>query len=363
MLNLKKIDKSQNKSLLKINPNIGSSNFLIPSSFNNNKNISHEIPSKITTPLDFIKNKKKFIIHNSFDINGTKDFLAQKEIAMMTINLEDDIEEEKTGKKFKKSNTNLLDLDSGNNSFREQNKRNIEQVVVSKKNNSEKKNSYSKIISPNSKKNKKSKYISNFHSNLNSNINSNLKNNIKSNIKSNVKSDNVNNRNNINFIFDHHDSENSDYLYKFIIDNANETDDNFNKKFEKVIKEVETQRQNQLKDKNDKKMYNRNFSTSKKKENKENDKNNIDSQGKKGGSIFIFSENSRKMMLNDSKIGESSIIGENNVIVSHEKDKIKNNLKKDRNNEKKDDNVFDIKRGDIDKSKFNSLKSILKELV
>ncbi len=208
MLNLKKIDKNQNNSFLKINPNRGSSTFSISSSNNNNKNISQKYPSKINTPLDFIKYKKKFIIPDSFDINGTKDFLAQKEIAMMTINLEDDIVEEKMEKRYKKLNTKCFNTNSENNSINEENKRKIDKVFNYRKNNSEKKNSYHKINNSNSKKNKKSKYISNFHSNLNNNINSNLKNNIKSN----MKTDNINNGNNRLFIFDHQDSEKSDYI-------------------------------------------------------------------------------------------------------------------------------------------------------
>jgi len=59
-----------------------------------------------------------------------------------------------------------------------------------------------------------------------------------------LESNNDGNGNNKFFIFNHHDSEKSDYLYKFFIENANETDDNFNKKFEKVVKEVETKKQN-----------------------------------------------------------------------------------------------------------------------
>jgi len=60
---------------------------------------------------------------------------------------------------------------------------------------------------------------------------------------------------------------------------------------------------------------------------KENGKSHNESKSKKCGSIFMFSENSRKMMINDSKIGESSIIGENNVMIYHEKNKINNNKK------------------------------------
>ena len=361
MLNPEKIDNNQNSSIIKNSHNKGSSTFSNSSPIINKKNIPQKVPSRIITLLDFIKNKKKFVFHNSFDINWTKDFLAQKEIALMTINLEDDIEEEKKEKKFKKYNTKLLD---SRNSSLNGNKRKIDKVVVGKKNNSEKKHNYHKIKSPSTKKIKKSKYINNFHSNQTNNINSNLKNNIKNNIKSNMNSENINNGNRRLSIFDHQDSGKSDYLYKFIIENANETDDNFHKKFEKAIKEVETQTQNQIKDKNDKKSYIHNCHTSKLKKNKENDKNNIESQEKKRGSIFIFSENSKKLMLKDSNILESSIIGENNVIISHEKDKIKNNIKKNGNNEKKDVNIkFDEKRGNIELSKFNSLQSILNELV
>ena len=362
MLNPEKIYKYQNSSIIKNSHNKGSSTFSNSSPIINKKNIPHEVPSKIITLLDFIKNKKKFVFHNSFDINWTKDFLAQKEIALMPINLEDDVEEEKKGKKFKKYNTKLFD--SGNNSLNGKNKRKIDKVVVGKKNNSEKNHHYHKIKSPSTKKIKKSKYKNNLHSNKISNANSNLQKNIKNNIKKNMSNENINNGKKRFSIFEHHDSGKSDYLYKFIIENANETDDNFHKKFEKAIKEVETQTQNQIKDKNDKKSYIHNCHTSKLKKNKENDKNNIESQEKKRGSIFIFSENSKKLILNDSNILESSIIGENNVIISHEKDKIKNNIKKNGNNETKDVNIkFDEKRGNIELSKFNSLQSILNELV
>ena len=361
MLNPEKIYKNQNSSIIKNSHNKGSSTFSNSSPISNNKNIPHEVPSKIITLLDFIKNKKKFVFHNSFDNNWTKDFLAQKEIALMTINLEDDIEEEKKGKKFKKYNTKIFD--SGNNSLNGKNKRKIDKVMVDKKNNSEKNHHYHKIKSPSTKKIKKSKYINNCYSNKTNNIHSNLQNNTKNNIKSNKNSENTINGKKRFSIFEHHDSGKSEYLYKFIIENANETDDNFQKKFEKAIKEVETQAQNKIKDKNDKKIYIHNCPTSKLKK-KENDKNNFESQEKKRGSIFIFSENSKKLMIKDSNIGESSIIGENDVIISHEKDTIKNNIKKNGHNEKKDVNLkFDEKSGNIELSKLNSLKSILNELV
>ena len=363
MLNLKKINKKKNNSFLRIIPNRNSSTFSISSSPNNNRNISHEIPSKINTPIDFIKNKKKFIIPDSFDINGTNNFLAEKEVAMMTINLEDDILEENTGRRFKKSNTNLFNLDSENNSFCEENKIKMNKKEDKKNNSAKRPSNFSnhKANNANLKKKIKQKFISHFQSNTNSNINSNINSNLKNNLKSNVLSDNINGGNNKLFIFNHNDSEKSEYLYKFIIENADESDDNFHKKFEKVVKEVEIQKQNQLKVKSDKKAYIHKSTTTNLKDNKESDRNNIDSKDKNRGSIFAFSETSKKKMLNDSNIGESSIIGENNFLIFHGKN---NNMKSNGNNEKSNvNNVFDKKRGDIDKSKFNSLKSILKELV
>ena len=44
--------------------------------------------------VDFIKNKNKFILQNSFDIKGTREFLASKEVAMRAIKLSDEIIEE-----------------------------------------------------------------------------------------------------------------------------------------------------------------------------------------------------------------------------------------------------------------------------
>ena len=71
-----------------------SSSFDIATSINYVKNVSHEIPSKINTPIEFIKQRKKFVLQNSFDINQTKHFLEQKEKALIEIKLDDEIFEE-----------------------------------------------------------------------------------------------------------------------------------------------------------------------------------------------------------------------------------------------------------------------------
>ena len=54
----------------------------------------HNQPPKDINVVDFIKQKKKFIIENSFDIKGTREFLASKEVAMRVIKLNDEIIEE-----------------------------------------------------------------------------------------------------------------------------------------------------------------------------------------------------------------------------------------------------------------------------
>jgi hypothetical protein len=58
------------------------------------KNISNEVPSKINTPIEFIRQGKKIVFHNSFDKNWTKHFLKQKEKALIEIKLDDKILEE-----------------------------------------------------------------------------------------------------------------------------------------------------------------------------------------------------------------------------------------------------------------------------
>ena len=68
-----------------------SSNNLILISKSESKHNKHQ---KNINVVDFIKQKKKFILQNSFDIKGTREFLASKEVAMRVIKLNDEIIEE-----------------------------------------------------------------------------------------------------------------------------------------------------------------------------------------------------------------------------------------------------------------------------
>ena len=44
--------------------------------------------------IEFIKQKKRFILENAFDLKGTREFLASKEVAMRVIKLNDEIIED-----------------------------------------------------------------------------------------------------------------------------------------------------------------------------------------------------------------------------------------------------------------------------
>jgi len=108
----KKNSKNNNSPISKIHSHIPKNNkisysFDITTSNNYVKNISHDIPSKINTPIEFIRQRKKFVLLNSFDKNWTKYFLEQKEKALIEIKLDDEILEE--------NNSNSLEYKRNNN--------------------------------------------------------------------------------------------------------------------------------------------------------------------------------------------------------------------------------------------------------
>ena len=254
-------------------PKVRTSNFITFSKVNNNKDISHDLPI-MTTPLDFIRQKKKFIIQDSFDKRGSKNFLKSKEEAMMEIILDDEIFDENKNK----YNTN--------NSFIETNADTTYTKNIERR---RRMNTISPVLRKRKTKNGKSKY-SNFVKNIDENANTEKKNNDNYNIF-------INNKNNDN-------SKGSDYLYKFILDNANETEDNFQKKFDKIVKEAE----NQQKNKNLKKAkYHSTLY-----ENQGNShRYNSTKNKKKKISIFEFSEQA-KLLMKKEGLEESSISSTSN---------------------------------------------------
>ena len=193
------------------------------------KNLNTNEPSKkVINVVDFIKQKKKFFIEDSFDIKGAREFLASKEVAMRAIKLNDEIDFEK--KKQKESyitDKNLIQLD-----FR------------SPKNNAKKHQSTKlarkKTISPRKSRKKDKRII--FEENA---IEEEKKGKHKKNAKK-MKEKISNNSSSISSKDDdvgskkNKKSSNDDEIYKFFIDNASEPDDNFQIKLEKEIKKVES---------------------------------------------------------------------------------------------------------------------------
>lgn len=194
-------------------------------------------PKKCLNVIDFIRQKDKFFIENSFDVRGSREFLASKEVAMREIKLNDEIVVKK--KKHKEcSEPNLLPL--GFNYYQENYKNNKSSKITGQ---------YS--ISPRKTRKKNTKISLNvkgtdLNKKYSKKSSKKTKNgisigtpkskykNIKENssyLDSNIENDNI--------IYNNNLDNNDSYIYKFFIDNANETEDNFQKKLKKEIKKVE----------------------------------------------------------------------------------------------------------------------------
>lgn len=188
------------------------------------KNINLNRPSnKIINVVDFIKQKKKFYIEDSFDNKGARKFLASKEVAMRVIKLNDELNIEcKNQKEHSITNKNVMNLD-----------------LMNIHENIEKKHKSSKIagkrtVSP--RKSRKKVKRMNFKDEENK---------VKSPKKRKEKiSDNSSfigsNSNDANGDKKRKNNSKEEDIYKFFIDNASEPDDIFQEKLEKEIRKVES---------------------------------------------------------------------------------------------------------------------------
>ena len=301
-----KIKKDSNLTInAQITPKMNISNLSSFSKVNNIKNISHEMPIMIT-PLDFIKQKKKFIIQDSFDKRGAKNFLKSKEEAMMEIKLDDEILEETKDKNKYNTNSSFFETKPDTNYSKNNDK-------IRKRTNT---------ISPVLRK-KKSKFGKS-----------------KNNQFGKIIDDDANNIfiNNKNL----ENSKGSDLVYKFILENANETEDNFQKKYEK-IKEI-------AKNKQKNKNLNKNkYHTTIDKNQGNIPKFNSAKVKKKRVSIFDFSEHAKNLMKN-AGLDESSISISNDNNEKSPKRNSDNSIKNSGKNnnaflEPKDLNLENIKSG------------------
>ena len=306
---------------------------------NNTKANTNEFLIKIETPLDFIKQRKQFIIDDIFDLKGTKEFLASKDVAMETIHLEDEIIDQK--KIENTINTVISENDSKNN------------ACIKEKNNKKAKYNFS----PKKDNNCNKKYINTELKNNKKKLNNNKEK------KSENNNDNHNNRDNNILIIEKKASDSQDSnFYKFILENANDSDAQFQKKLKKVLNKVEKEKKKQKKEsqisksirnKKRKSIISQKNEIDEIEQTRFNSANNIK---KRKNNLFIFSEKAKYLMTKDSDIELSSIDNNNNNIKKLSPNK--NNIKiKDKN----ENILFGEKEKEFIDGKRDSIISILDE--
>ena len=284
-------------------------------------------PKLCLNVIDFIKQKKKFFLENSFDVRGTREFLASKEVAMRVIKLNDEIipEEEEKGRRISKTNKNLLNLRfmSGNDNEKHE-KKNKNTKIAGKNTISPRKsrkshkkmNNNDFIIEPKEIMHKKSRKMKKSSKKAKSKI---------SEIDSKVDTSNLDsNSNNMskpnNIIFDKINQDSQTKIYKFFIDNANEPEENFQKKLEKELKKVENLNQKKDKEKDKKAKVRRKSISRKDLPYKRPKRMNsvIVPKNRETQSIFMFSEVNKKLMVDDDL--SLSSIGEQKINLTPDKD-------------------------------------------
>jgi hypothetical protein len=272
-------------------------------------------PQKLCNPIDFIKQKKKFFIENSFDVRGTREFLASKEVAMRIIKLNDEIKPENEDRIISKTNKDLEYLNYLNGYENE----NYEEIK--KKTKTVRKNT----MSPRkSRKGHHKKMNKEFNLEIKEISKKKTKKMKKSSKKTKDKSNDVENKfdssaldsnsnkseEKKNVINDKLSNDSHQNIYRFFIDNANEPEDNFQKKLKKELKKVENLKPSKDKNKNGR-LKRKSLSRKDLEYKRPNRMNNVSTEKKREvQSIFMFSEINKKLMVNDDL--ELSSIDENN---------------------------------------------------
>lgn len=256
---------------------------------------------------DFIKQKNKFHIQALFDERETKIFLDSKEKALMEIKLEDDI----STKNDEYETKNIYKTDIKNESEFGEN-------YTHKNKKSKKKIHKEKIASSNGKKGNSIKRKNSTSVKKKKTITKNCSDNNKKCY--NLETLNKNND----------DSDDSNYIYKFIINNANESDEKFFEKLKNEMKKVDEKNENN-KNKNINKIYK---SNTVKKTSKIKNKNNL----------FNFSQAAKNLMIN-ADIEVSSINDDTTTINNNQIKKYDTVCKKSINNK---NDLF------VDKNKIES---------
>ena len=359
--NNKKTNKNQNYSSI--------NDLLIIREKSPNKEIQQQI-SNNNNIINFIKQKNKFYIENSFDNKGAIEFLASKEVAMRVIKLNDEIIEEQKNNNLTNKNPIKMHFLDTDEDLRKNYKKNKSSKVEGKKTISPRKSrkTNKKRVSDNQiiklgntkikkhKKDKKDKKVKIENKGKHNSITL-IENNNKDIDKGNI------------IIFDNANNDSQSDIYKFIIDNANEPEENFDKMLKKELKKVEHLKNHKNKDKKNEskkglKLQPKRFNSV------------VFLKKRKTQSIFQFSEINRNLMKNDN-IEISSISGESNCDLNKKKikrkygsiqinsrqikAKIKKKMKKGKFDDKNNNNKI-INKIDINSDK-DSIISILSDLM
>lgn len=312
------------------NPNFLSQQYLSTNATDttgNKKETIEKKPKKELNITNFIKQKNKFYISNFFNEKESKKFLDSRDIALKRIKLNDEIENINNNNEI--TNKNCKQNTEIKNEKKLKKKIQKGNTLSPKKNKSKNKNDKNKILTENKNDDKMSGgEIINF------NI--------------------INTENNCD-----NDSKDN-FIYKFIIDNADESEDNFHKKLKKEIKEVETKKSNA----NNKNVNNsRRTQISNKKHDKNNIKVNMSEKSEKKINPFKYSEITKNLMVGN-KIEVSSINDDSlkspernhSKIITTLKDK-KEDTNKNLNDKNNSNNQIGIN------SSHESLMSILSDLI
>ena len=261
-----KNEKSKS-NFFNIGQNFPSQNYMSTNDTNKTgykKGSFNKLSNKELNIKNFMKQKNKFYISNIFDEKEAKVFLESKDVALEEIKLNDEIEK----------NENIKDKPDINSPIKNH-------EFISEKN-LKKKITKKGSISPRKRKSK-DKTGKNKFSNKRSNkevMNSNIFNT-------------VNDREN--------DSNDNNFIYKFIIDNVDESEDNFHQKLKKEIRRVESKKYNLTKKSNDDDIG-RTF-TSNKKVDKRSVKVNISNKSEAKLNPFNYSETTKNLMVgNDIEV-------------------------------------------------------------
>ena len=380
MLNVDKDKQKSNFFLKNSNPNLTRN----LSTKNNKQSFTIKSSKKNLNAIEFIKDKNKFYIKNLFDECEAKKFLKSKEIALMEIKLNEEI----ICANNKNNNLNLIEKNLKlMNKSSNMNENNINIINKSANENGEENCIKINNRSSNFNIDENNIKIINKSANIDENNDKNDKNNLSPEIhrgktiinnkkkkkeKKIFKTKNFDNFDSNNMTLkvntkksNSHDSHSSHHFYKFIIDNANESEDKFNKKLEKEIKRFKTKKLN-IKNNNKFKDY---LKIDSNKNSANEDKVNNIKQCKTNKltkkTLFIFSKNAKALMeSNDfeiSSINDKTMQNKNesNFPKIFDSTRKKETIKKSIFSDKKNNNIDNIEIN----SEHHSLMSILSDLM